>query len=171
MLNKKETECGHATVRQRERGDLEVPEHKGPVDDARFGYKVTSGPRTVVECVSEDPPQIVHCGFVSINGQGIAAAQIAETPAIVQAHDMVGMGMGEQGGVEPLNILPQHLKAKLWSGVDYQFCLVRRDVDRGAHPVIFRIGQEFPRILFPNNRDTLRSAGTKKDKRKRHLRT
>ena len=51
-----------------------------------------------------------HRLLVGINRQR-AVPQIAETPAIVQAHDMVGVRVGENDGVEPADVFPQALDA------------------------------------------------------------
>ena len=102
-------------MRQPQGHNLQVAELKWAGDDVRLGDEITLRPRSVVEGVAEHALQIVHRCFVRIDRQRLAASQVAETAAVVQAHDMIGMGVGEQHRVEPADLLPQYLEAE--SGV------------------------------------------------------
>src|SRR5882724_2424396 len=92
--------------------DLEITKNKSPGDQPRFGNKITPGPRAAVKCVSEDAGKVFHGGLVGIDGQGRPASQVAKPPAIIQPHYVVGVGMGEEDGIEPVYLLAQHLDAE-----------------------------------------------------------
>jgi len=92
-----------------------------------------------------------------------AAAQIAEAPAVVQSHDVVGMRVREDDRVQPPDIFAQHLEAKFRRRVHDQFDLFRGHVDGGAGAVVFRVGQKFRRVLLADDRHALRSARAEED--------
>ena len=93
-----------------------------------------------MERVPEHAPQVVHGRLVRIDGQRLAAAQIADATTIVQTHDMVRMGVREEHRVEVAELLAQHLDAELWRGVNDQPGLVALDIDRWPHAVVLRVG-------------------------------
>ena len=97
------------SVRQIKRRHVQVADLERPGDQARLGDEVPFGPRPVVKRVGEHAGQIAHRAFVGVNGQPLVPAQVAETPAIVQAHDVVGVRMSEQQRVQPPNLLSQRL--------------------------------------------------------------
>src|SRR5215212_1151174 len=121
-----------------------------------------------MEGIGEDTPQIFHRLFSRVNRESRAAAEVTKATAIVQSHDMVGMGMSEKDRVEPADVFAQHLQTELWCRVNHQLDLFGRDINRGAGPVIFRIGQESGRVFLANERDPLRCAGAEEDERKSH---
>ena len=116
-------------MRQPQGHHLQVAELERAGDDVRFGNKVALRPRPVVEGVAEHAPQVVHGCLVGIDGQRLAAAQVAEAAAVVQTHDMIGVGVGEQHRVQPLDLLAQHLEAELGGGINHQLGLLGRHID------------------------------------------
>ena len=111
-----------------------------------------------MEGISEHPLQILHRRLARIDRQRLAAAQIAKAPAVVQAHDMIGMGVREQHRVQPANLLAQHLDAEFRRRVDDHLGLLRRHIDRWPRAVVLRVGQKRGRIFHANDRHALRSA-------------
>src|SRR5438876_10400644 len=121
--------------------------------------------------VSKDSLQIIHGWFVGINRQGLAFAQIAKPAAITETHDMIGMGMGEEHRIEPADVFAQHLDAKFRGGIDYKFSVLGGHVNGWPSAMVFRIGKKFRWIIFADDGNALRSAGTEKGERKRHVNT
>ncbi len=160
-LDKEITERGHRTVRQGQGDDFQIAERERSVNDVRFGMKITFPDRASIKGVSEDPLQVVHRSFAGINWQR-TFAQITETAAIVQAHDVVGVRMGEDHRVEPADVFAQALHAEFRRRVHDQPDLVRRDIDRRARAVVFGVRQKFRRIFLGDDRHALRRAGTEK---------
>ena len=66
------------------------------------------------------------------------------TPAkgaeIVEAHDVIGVRMGENNRIEPPNILPQRLGPKVGPGIDYPRGFGRFHIDGRAQTLIARVG-------------------------------
>ena len=67
------------------------PSVKRPVDDMRLGHEIALRDGLGVEGVLKDAPQILHRRRAGIDRQRRPAAQIAKAPAIIQAHDVVGV--------------------------------------------------------------------------------
>src|SRR5439155_3570832 len=74
----------------------------------------------------------------------------------------------ENDRVQPIDLLPQNLEAKLRRGVHNELGRFGRNINGGSHPVVFRILEESWGVFFSNNRHPLGGAGAKKGKRKRH---
>ena len=146
-------------VRQRQRHNLQISQRERAVDDMRLGEKIALRNRLAGEGVLEDPPQVLHRLFPGINRQRRSAPQIAKPPAIVQSHNVIGMGMGEDHRVEPADVFAQHLDAELRRGINHQLDVRRVHIKRRAGAVVFGIGQELRRILLSNHRHALRRPG------------
>ena len=127
---------------KRQGSDIEVADREWSGDQPRFRDKVTLGPWSIVKGVSEYAAEIIHRDFVGVNGQCAAAAQIAKAAAIVESHDVVGVGMGKQDSIEPADILAQHLDAKLRGCIDDEFSLAGFDVDGWAGAMVFWVLEE-----------------------------
>jgi len=107
LLRKEVAGRSRAPVRERQRNNFQIPQRERAADNMRFGGEIALGSGLAGEGVLEDAPQVGHCFFIGINRQRRPAPQIAKPPAIVQPHDMIGMGMGEKDGVEPADVLAQ----------------------------------------------------------------
>src|SRR3954465_3508484 len=150
-------------MRQGEWGDLEVAQSELARDKMRFGDEVTPWPRPVVKSVREHAAKVVHRWLVRIDGQRLATSQIAKPAAIVQAHDVVGMRMGEDNRIQPANVLPQHLEPKLRGGVHDEARLRAFDVDGRAGAMVFQVGQEFGRVFLAYDGHALGRARAEKN--------
>ena len=67
--------------------------------------------------------------------------------------------MSEDDGIEPFDFLAEHLQAELRGGVHTDLGLIGGDVDGRAGAMIFRVGQEFWRIILADDGHALGSAG------------
>ena len=125
--------------------------------------------RPILEGVAEDAPEIVHRRFVGVDGERFAVAQVAETTAVVEAHDVVGVSVGEEHRVDVADLLPQDLEPELGRRVDDEADGIGLHVDRGPGAVVFRIGEEGLRVVHADHRHALRCAAAEEKERERHV--
>src|SRR5207302_9050986 len=114
---------------QRQWSDFEIPKAEWVSDQSWVRHEITFGPRSAVKSIGKYTAKILH-GVLSRIDRESASSQIAESAAIIQAHDVVGVRMGEQDGIEPANILTEHLSAKIRRSINNQPNLVRGNIDR-----------------------------------------
>jgi hypothetical protein len=60
-------------------------------------------------------------------------------PYIVEAEDVIGMGMREQNRVQPLQSRAHGLKPEIGSRIDYRCLSVANQKDRRPQPLVSRI--------------------------------
>ena len=108
--------------------NVEIANCERTVDEVLFGHEITLRPRTSMKGITKYPAKIVHRGFVRVYRRR-PAAQIAKATAIVQAHDVVGVGMREKDGIEMTNFFAQTLDAELGRRVNDEAGLVRHYID------------------------------------------
>ena len=80
---------------------------------------------------------------------------MAKAPAVVHAHDMVGMGVRDEHGIHVCDSLPQNLNPHLWRGINDNGNFGGFNVDRWASAMVFWIGQIIGRICSTNDRYAL----------------
>ena len=97
-----------------------------------------------------------------------AATEVADAAAVIHSHDVVGMGMRDEDGIQIAEFLTEHLGPEIWSGVDDQSNRRRLDVNRGAQSVIPRVGQKGLRILLSDDGNPLRGACAQEAECERH---
>jgi hypothetical protein len=64
---------------------------------------------------------------------------MAKPPQIVEAHDVVGVRMGEDDGIEMTNVFSQNLRPKIRAGIHDKRALRRFDKNRRTRPCVPRI--------------------------------
>lgn len=69
-----------------------------------------------------------------------AATEIADAAAVIHSHDVVGMGMRNEDGIQIAKFFTEHLGPEIRSGVDDQSNRRGLDVNRGAQSMIPRVG-------------------------------
>ena len=167
VLLEKEAGAVDASMRQRERRDLQIAEKKRPVDHAGIGREVAGKMRAIVKRVIVHALEGGHGFLVGIERE-LALLNRAEATAVIQAHDMVGVGVSDDDRVEPVDLFAKALESEFRCGVDHEFNLVSLDVDRRAHAMIFRIGEELRRVFASDDGHANRSAGAEDGHVKRH---
>ena len=156
-------------MREGQRDDFQIADFERAVHDVRFGNKITPGPRAVVKGVGKDAAQVGHRRRVGIDRQRLVAAQITKAAAVVQPHDVVGVRVGEDHGVEPAQVFTQALDAEFRRGVHDQFDLVRGDINRRPRAMVLGIGEKSRRVILADDGHALRGAGTQKNKAQSHV--
>ena len=158
-----------AAVWQLEWGDLQVTDFEGPVDHMGLRVEIAEGNWVSPEGVIVDPSQRTEGLLGGIDRQR-AFPQVTDAPAVVHAHDVICMRVGDENGVEIAEFFPQHLSAEIGSGVDDQPDCRGFDVDRGAQSMVARVGQKGLWILLSDDGNPLRGACTQEAERERHRR-
>ena len=87
---------------------------------------------------------------------------LAEPAHVVEPHDVIGMGMGEEGGVETGDPLPQALDAEVGSRIDDEMPVGCAHENRGAGAVIPGIRGTADCTFAPYDRNPLGCAGSEK---------
>jgi hypothetical protein len=98
-------------------------------------------------------------------GRGIDRHRTAlpgKAPQIIEAHDVIGVRMGENDGVDAADIFAQGLGAKIRSGIDDESGLRCLDVNGRTEAFIARIGGMADRAIAPDHRNALRRSGAEK---------
>ena len=149
-------------MRQGQGNDFQIARVEWPVHDVRFGTEIAFRNCPPVKRIDENPPKRRHRFLVRINRQR-AFAQIAKPAAIVQTHDVIGVGMGENNRIEPADVFAEHLDAKFRRRVHDEFDLVRGDVNGRPGAMVFGIGQKFRRIFLADDGHALRRAAAEKN--------
>jgi hypothetical protein len=84
---------------------------------------------------------------------------VRKSPQIVKAHDVIGVRMRENDRIHFANILAQRLCPEISPGIHNPRTFRRLDIDRGAQPLVARIGRPAYIAIAANHRHTLRRAG------------
>src|SRR6478736_7166260 len=122
-------------VLDRDREDFCFTKRKGLVDQMRFGMDVPGGTLFAVECIKEDPVQVLHGVLRRIN-RNSAAIERTESTEIVKAHDMIRMRMGIENGIQMLNLRAERLNSELCPGIYHPGTILRSDVDGRPQPPV-----------------------------------
>src|SRR3569833_662761 len=106
----------------------------------RLRFQIT-GPRTHgLESELEDAIQVGHRFGRRVNRHSPPARR-GETPQIVETHDVIGVGMGHDGGVDLPDIFTQTLSAKIGPRIDDISALWRFKINRSPGAVVARISR------------------------------
>ena len=80
-------------------------------------------------------------------------------PHVVETHDVVGVLVGEQDGVEPVDLGAQGLRAEIRRGVDQDVAPAVADQDGGPQAVVARIVRAAHIAMAADSRHTHTGAG------------
>src|SRR5690606_22782876 len=126
--------------------DGEIAELEGAIDRARVGMEVAPGNWAAIEGVDEDALEVLESFGGGVDGKR-TFAEIAKAAAIVEAHDVIGMGVGDDDGIEPADVLAEALEAEFRGGIDDELDLGSLDIDGGAKAMVFGVGEEGLRVI------------------------
>ncbi len=157
-----------ATMREIERGDVQVPDGKRPGHLAGVGGEVPAW-GGAVEGIRENPPDGTQGGRGGVD-RDLGGAHVAVTAEIVHAHDVVGVGVSDDDGVQPADVLAQGLEPEFGAGIDHHLSLFGGHVDRRARPMVSRVGEEFGRVVDPDDGNAHGSPGSQERELERHRR-
>ena len=87
---------------------------------------------------------------------------VAEHPQIIEAHDVIRVGVRDQHGIHAPDVFPQRLLAEIRPGIHDPRAFRRLDVGGGAGAFVARVGRAADRAIAGHQRDALRGAGAEK---------
>lgn len=134
----------HFAVGHFGRSQINVADPEGTCDFARVGSHVVPISMLSVECVIKHPPQVSHGARRRVD-RDRAVGQFAEPAQVVESGHVIGVGMGENRGIETPESVAQGLGAEIRRGVDQQSGLFRFHKDGGAKPPVAFV----PRTAYP----------------------
>ena len=82
-----------------------------------------------------------------------------KSPQIVKAHDVIGVRVRENDRIDTPNILAQRLCPEISPSIHDPRAFWRFDIDRGAQPLVARVGRPAHIAITTNHRHPLRGAG------------
>src|SRR5450432_1308997 len=88
-----------------------------------------------IEDILEAAPDRGH-GVLRGEDRNLRAPAEVERPHVVQAHDVVGMRMGEEDRVQTFHARTQRLGPEIRRGIDQDIVAVVTDQDRGPQPLV-----------------------------------
>ena len=92
-----------------------------------------------VEGVGEAAVDGGECGLGAVDGDGVFAFEL-EGANVVEAHHVVGVGVGVENGVEAADAGAEGLGAEVGSGIDEDVAAVVGDEDGGAEAIVAGVG-------------------------------
>jgi len=135
------------------------------MDDMRLRLEITRRGRRRLESEFVNPFQVGHRFRRGIDRHAPATWR-SKAPQIVKPHDVIGMGVCHDDGVDFPNIFAQTLGAKICPGIDHVGTFRRLQIDRSASAVVARIGRAANPAVTTNHRHALRSTGAEESQGK-----
>jgi len=114
-----------------------------------------------IKRIAENPLQITERGRGAVNGH-LFVLDLAKPPQIVEAEDVVGVGVGINDRIQSGDILAQALKPVIGRGVNLEGCVGCAEQRRGAKAFVPHILGATNPALAANNRYPMRRAGPQK---------
>ena len=155
-------------VEDGEGGDGGAADTEGSFDFAGVWFEVTGVAVVAVEGEVEDTPEVVHGGVGGVDGEGFVRAE-GEAAEFVEAHDVVGVGVGDEGGVEVADVGAEALLAEVWAGVDEPLGEAVIDEEGAAEPLVAGVGGETDRAVAGDHGDASGGAGAEEREREHGL--
>lgn len=146
-------------MRHWQRSDQRLIEFKRTVDHVRLGLQIIWNRVAGVEREPKHALQIPHRFGRRINRHG--TTRVRKPPEIIEAHDVIGMRVRENYRVHVANIFAQRLGPEIGPRVYDERTFRSFDINRGAQPVIARIGRPADIAITTNHRHPLRCSGAK----------
>lgn len=152
---------GESPVRQIDRDNLGLPEAERTVDHLGGETQVVLPGLRLVEGVAEGVPEPLHRGRRRKDGH-LQILEFAEAPHVVEPHDVIGVGMGDQRGIEPGDPFPEALAPEIGRGVDDKVAVGCLHQKGGPRPVIARVGRLADRASATDHGDAVGCPGSEK---------
>jgi hypothetical protein len=94
--------------------------------------------RGIVEDVSEGAADYAKCFFVAVDGERGLLADVERTD-VVETENVVGVAVGEEDGVEAVEVDAESLLAEIGGGIDYYVLSVAGKQERRAQAIVVGI--------------------------------
>ena len=153
ILGEKVTEDVGAAVFDGERGDGGGADLEGTGDDFWGGSDVTWPAIFAIEGEFENALEIGHGFWGGVDGEIFAA--VAEGAEVIEAHDVIGMGVGEDHGVEAAEAFAEGLGAEIGAGVDHPSGFGGLEINGGAGALVVGVSGGADGAIATNHGDAL----------------
>jgi DNA repair protein RecN (Recombination protein N) len=154
----KDKSCrNHASVWQINGCHAQPAEVKGSFDGHGGGPHVIAELVGSVEGVMENAREVREGGRGCMDGHRLVF-DFAKAAQIVEAQDVVCVGVREDDGVNAHDLFPQTLEAQVGGGVDQDAGGSVPEQGRGAQPFVARITRGTHAARAPDDRDAMRGA-------------
>ena len=168
ILGEKVAEDVGAAVFDGERGDGGGADLEGASDEFWGGADVTWPAIFAIEGEFENALEIGHGFWGGVDGEIFAA--VAEGAEVIEAHDVIGMGVGEDHGVEAAEAFAEGLGAEIGAGVDHPSGFGGLEINGGAGALVVRVCGSADRAIATDHGDALGGSGAEKSEMERgHL--
>ncbi len=129
-----------AAVEERDGLDVESEEFEGAaVVVVGFDFGDVGGAGDGIEHIRKDAAEGVEGVGGSVDGDA-GALEDVEGADVVEAEDVIGVGVGEEDGVDAADVVAEDLGAEVGGGVDEDVAAFVLDQDGRAEAVVVRIG-------------------------------
>lgn len=125
----------HATVWQFDGNNIKTTEAEGTFYRLRIGADVIWKARGAIKSVLKNAREAGE-GFRRPENRHAFVLQLAKAPQVVEAKNVVDMRMGVEDGINPSDVLPQALGAKIGCGINDEGKSLRFDLDRCAEALV-----------------------------------
>src|SRR3984957_10871831 len=122
----------------RDRMNFRVAQQKGAIDQMRLRQQITGKPRRSVKGIGKGSFQSMHGLLRRVNRNCVSTGR-AESPEIIEAHNVVRMRMRIKDGIQILDLRAEDLNSELGAGVYDPGSVRALHINRGAEPLITRI--------------------------------
>ena len=168
ILGEKVAEDVGAAVFDGERGDGGGADLEGASDEFWGGADVTWPAIFAIEGEFENALEIGHGFWGGVDGEIFAA--VAEGAEVIEAHDVIGMGVGEDHGVEAAEAFAEGLGAEIGAGVDHPSGFGGLEINGGAGALVVGVCGSADRAIATDHGDALGGSGAEKSEMERgHL--
>ena len=134
---------------------------KGSLEDLWIKPEIILPGLWIVKGVSKGISQLLHRGCRGIN-RHFAILHLAEASHIIKPHNVIGVRMGEEGCVEPLDPLPKTLQSELGRCIDHEVFVSRFDQNGTPGSRVPRILREADGAITSDDGNPMRSSRSKK---------
>lgn len=120
---------------QRDRDDCQAEQLERGGNFGRIKERSIAGPFVFLEDVTESLEQDIEGGAGGKTGDYLFMKEV-EAAQVINAVDMIGVGMGEEYGVDPVDIVAERLAAQVGGGIDQDIPVFVADEERGAGALV-----------------------------------
>lgn len=144
-----------------DRDDLGLSEQERSIDHLGGKAQVVLPGLRLVKGVSEGIPEAIHRGCRAINGH-LKILDLAESPHVIEPHDVIRVGMSEQGRIQTGDPFPEALDTEIGRSIDDEVEIRGLHQKGGPGPVVARVGRPADLAIAPDDRDTVGGPGSEK---------
>lgn len=156
-----EADCFDFAVVDGERRDRGITEGEGAGDDVGIGFEVTAVSVLAVEGELEGAFEAFHGEGGGVDGEEAIVFE-GESSEVVEAHDVVGMGVCDEDRVDGLDAFAEALLPEVGTGIDDPGGFGGLDVDGGAEAFVARFVGLADGAMAPDDGDADGGAGAEK---------